>query len=96
MKVCDYCKMRDSDLAEKELMKNYPVNLGIIQGVTINTTIQDKDVLSVYLMTEYNDLLAEYNMKIKYCPMCGRKLSSEIDWENLTPQERNAYLGIYS
>lgn len=79
--MCKYCKMNDSGLAE-DIVKDREINLGILNKVTINACIQDKNVLSIYLMNDYNDVLAEYNTKIRYCPICGRKLGeAENDME---------------
>lgn len=75
--MCKFCEMKDSDLAEEEIMSDQYVNLGIIDSITINTIIQDKNILSTYFMNEVSDVLVEYNTKIKFCPMCGRKLEEE-------------------
>lgn len=72
--MCKYCEMNDSDLAQKNIMLDQNVNLGIVDSINISTIIQDKNVLCTYFTNECSDVLAEYNTLIKYCPMCGRKL----------------------
>lgn len=72
--MCKYCDMKALDLAEKPIMNDHDVELGIIKGIRISSVIQDNNILSTTLMNEYSDVLSEYNVTIKYCPMCGRKL----------------------
>lgn len=75
--MCKYCEMVDSELAEKDIMKNQYVDLGIVNSIKVSTIIQDQNVLCTYFTNECSDVLAEYNTKIKYCPMCGRKLGDK-------------------
>lgn len=75
--MCKYCEMGDTGLGKKNLIDSQHIDLGIIEGIEINSIIQDENVLSTYLMDECSDVLSEYNIKIKYCPMCGRKLKNE-------------------
>lgn len=72
--MCKYCEMNDSDLAQKDIMLDQHVNLGIVDNINLSTIIQDKNVLCTYFTNKLGDVLAEYNTLIKYCPMCGKKL----------------------
>lgn len=76
--MCKYCHIDNSGLPDEEIMKNQKIDLGIVDCIYLNSCIQDENVLSTYLMDSYSNLLAEYNVKIKYCPMCGRKLVEDV------------------
>lgn len=94
--MCKYCT-KDTEKLEDLLWSKTPLfkNVDAYFQITVK---ENKLSLSLSAING-TSIDAGCNIgaaKIKYCPMCGRKLSNEIDWENLTPQERNAYLGIFS
>lgn len=79
MKTCIFC---DSDkacgLASEQIMADKRIDLGIIEDINFNLTIQDGNVLCAYLMDSTSTVLQEFTTEINYCPICGRRLKS---WE---------------
>ena len=73
--MCEYCKMNEYDLAEKEIMHKPSIDLGIFTDISFGVTIQREDQLTLSII--HNDVLSEYSEVIKYCPYCGRKLDED-------------------
>lgn len=82
MERCIFCDCDEScGLADVPIMKDKELNLGIIENITLNLTLQNTDELCMYVMNQYGDVLEEFTSKIQYCPICGRKLKNEEEEE---------------
>lgn len=74
--MCEYCEMKDrldntmSSLDYKTIRFGNLVNL-IHMDLYMH---KEEHVITCDLDNEYADLIASVEIKINYCPMCGRKL----------------------
>lgn len=74
---CKYCT---TDLNLRESISKYEIDFGVFGKESVYTYISDTDFLTTRAVLDYStseDNIGWCKERIKFCPMCGRKLRKE-------------------
>lgn len=74
---CEFCT---TDTDNREMISEYSINLGLFGTQHVYTYISDKDFLATSATLDNSTSEEDFGWikkRIKYCPMCGRKLREE-------------------
>ena len=75
--MCKYCD-KDIDSWDDTNLLTVDLELNGLKIAEVETTIDGGNKLKLIVWSEDCDMIADREMRIQYCPVCGRKLEP---WE---------------
>lgn len=77
---CEYCsELFTGEMNEMIMTIPMPITVCGIEAEKINMNLYiDNDNLEVFIDNNRSNLIKKQNVKIKYCPFCGRELKKEV------------------